>query len=749
MYQLVHLLPDWVAWPSKYAAFFAETLILIPLIPLMGFLLNASLRKTSSRGFSGTIACSAAALSFIWTFLCFCAMAYPHDQILRLVAEGQEFKNASYVAEPLHYIYGSWIKVGGFSCDFGFLLDPLSGVLALVVTGVGTLIHIYSMGYMAHDRSHARFFCYLNLFLFAMLLLTLGDNLVMMFVGWEGVGLCSYLLIGFWYETRANAVAGMKAFIFNRVGDLGFLLGIFTLFAVFGTVSYVAPPVKTFEQPQVRVEPSDAGEGKTRVILPDHPGLLDQAKAIRHLNVGGKNANIELGRKLTLSSNLDLSKTMGAKIFPDMTVGYAVMIACLLLFVGAMGKSAQLPLYAWLPDAMAGPTPVSALIHAATMVTAGVYMVTRLHPLFAFSQEAMLVVAAIGACTALFAALVGLTQTDIKKVLAYSTVSQLGYMFLGAGIGAFSLAMFHVVTHAFFKALLFLGAGSVIHGMSDEQDMRKMGGLRKKMPITFITMLIGGLALAGFPFTSGWYSKDAILAGVLAKAHEAHHVHSGFENTYYLLYAMGIVGAFCTAFYTFRLIGLTFFGKNRASEEVQAHIHESPPVMTVPLVVLAALALLGGAMYAGTLPGFLATLPPTYAADAELVHHAHVQNLWTTGFVAFAGIGLACFLYIIGARNVKDESKQGFVYKLSLNKFYLEKFYDNVVTGVFGFLCEAIYLFVEVFLIDFLIVSGTAFLAKTVGRPLRRLQSGLVNSYATAILVGALVILYLFLRGEG
>ncbi|MBI3829773.1 MAG: NADH-quinone oxidoreductase subunit L [Planctomycetes bacterium] len=736
----VKWIPGWIVNPSHIRAFYAESLFIIPLMPLLGFLINGFFRDKISRGASGLVASLAAFASFLWAVLCFhaCRGHLPEFD------HGAGYLHRMLSTEPLHKVYGTWFDTGTFSCAFGLYMDQLSGVMALVVTGVGTLIHVYSMGYMAHDKAFARYFAYLNLFLFSMLVLILADNLVLTFVGWEGVGLCSYLLIGFWYEDGEKAAAGMKAFIFNRVGDLGFLLGIFTLVAAFGTANYYAAPhaLGSYTLPVVAphksfVKDSSKEEGKREVVMmPDAPGLIDYADGLKLM--GNADAKVPLGYKAD-GGNFDLSKTAGAKVFPaGWTVGFAISLACLLLFIGACGKSAQLPLYAWLPDAMAGPTPVSALIHAATMVTAGVYMLARLHALYLFSSATMDVVAIVGGTTAIFAALIGLTQTDIKKVLAYSTVSQLGYMFLGAGVGAFALAIFHVVTHALFKALLFLGSGSVIHAMSGEQDMRKMGGLRKKLPITFWTMVIGALALGGIVPFAGYWSKDAILANVLAKAMETH------ETSYWVLYLFACVGAFCTAFYTARLIGLTFFGECRASDEVKAHIHESPPSMTVPLIVLAVLSVIGGWWLHNDLISFL-----NFGEISQNAENEHVEwiNLICTLAASFGGAGLGILLYISKVFVPKPEESKNPLVRLSFNKFYIEAFYDRGVTGFFSIFAEALHLFVDVLLIDFLLVNGVGKLVRGLGGALRKTQTGLINVYATGILVGALAILFYLLKG--
>jgi NADH-quinone oxidoreductase subunit L len=476
----------------------SDYIFLIPLFPLVGVLINGLLLGRLPRPVVSFVACSTVGLSFVTSLLLF----------FELVG-----------MEPAHRILQqtlfTWIPSASFNANVAFLLDPLSAVMILVVTGVGFLIHVYSTGYMHHDPCFGRYFTYLNLFTFSMLMLVLADNFLLMFVGWEGVGLCSYLLIGFWFEKKSAADAGKKAFIVNRIGDFGFLLGMFVIFWNIGSLDFLT--------------------------------VAEKAPAIF---VAG---------------------------------GGLITAACLLLFVGAIGKSAQIPLYVWLPDAMEGPTPVSALIHAATMVTAGVYMVARSSALYMLAPDALLVVAIIGAGTAFFAATIGLAQNDIKRVLAYSTVSQLGYMFLACGVAAFTAGIFHLVTHAFFKALLFLGAGSVIHAMSDQQDMRRMGGLKKYLPVTFGTMLIATLAISGIPGMSGFFSKDEILW----KSFSSDHGH-------WALWVIGVATAGLTAFYMFRLIYLTFYGKERMDDHTRGHIHESPRSMTVPLMILAVLSVVGG-----------------------------------------------------------------------------------------------------------------------------------------------------------
>ena len=558
-----------------------------------------------------------------------------------------------------------WIYSGALQVDIALRVDPLSGTMIMVITGVGFLIHVYSVGYMAHDEDVVRYFAYLNLFTTAMLLLVLGDNILLLFVGWEGVGLCSYLLIGFWYTDDEKASAGKKAFIVNRIGDAGFLLGLFLLFWSLG-----AHGVWTLSFSEIAAH---------------------------------------------------------ASVLPVTTV----TLICLLFFVGAAGKSAQIPLYVWLPDAMAGPTPVSALIHAATMVTAGIYLIARMHFLYSLSHTALAVVAVVGAVTALFAATIALVQTDIKKVLAYSTVSQLGYMFLGLGVGAYAAGVFHVMTHAFFKALLFLGAGSVIHGMSEEQDIRKMGGLKSKMPTTCGTFAIGCLAIAGFPLLSGFFSKDLILEHAFGSPHGSP-----------LLWLIGTLGAGLTAFYMFRLFFVTFWGENRSDPEVARHIHESPQVMTVPLVALAILSLIGGYF---TLPELLS---PLYG-------HAHPQVSLLVKYLptllGLGGIGLAYRLYVQDApfasgRGGADRLSRQFsgLHQLLLNKYYVDEFYEAAIVRPLLAASEWLWKVWDTVVIDGL-VNGTAQVMQANGSILRFWQTGNVQTYALSFCCGAILILGYYL----
>jgi len=564
-----------------------------------------------------------------------------------------------------------WISTGTLQVHAGFRIDALSAVMTLVVTGVGFLIHVYSTGYMHGDPGYARYFAYLNLFTFSMLLLVMADGLPLLFVGWEGVGVCSYLLIGFWFDKEVNASAGKKAFIVNRIGDAGFLLGMFLLFWNLG----------------------------------------DGVHSLRFVEIAAR----------------------AGAMAPQ-----TVTVITLLLFVGATGKSAQLPLYVWLPDAMAGPTPVSALIHAATMVTAGVYMIARLNFLFVLSPLTMAVVATVGALTAIFAATIGLMQNDIKKVLAYSTISQLGYMFLGVGVGAFASGIFHLMTHAFFKGLLFLGSGSVIHGMSGEQDMQQMGGLRTHQPITFWTFCAGTLAIAGFPPFAGFFSKDAILAATAASA------HGGWG-----LWAIGLTAAGLTSFYMFRVLFLTFFGECRADEHVRHHLHESPPSMTVPLVILAVLSLAGGSvgLPAHWLWGdrFGAWLEPVVGGAHHEGRHLSLAVEYVlmsaSVLVAACGLAVAYILYVkwpgLPALLAWRASA---VYAVVVNKYYVDELYDLLFVQPTVWISTWLWRVFDVGVIDG-IVNGAADVVGANGSLWRRWQSGNVQQYAVSMLLGAVAIL--------
>ncbi len=622
---------------------------LVPLLPLMGFIIIGLFGKKLSKGLVGTIGSG----------VIFGALA---------IAVGIFFELKNGVQKEYTIELFNWISAGKLSIPFSFLIDPLSSLFLLIITGVGFLIHVYSVGYMSHDEGFSRFFAYLNLFIFFMLLLVMGSNYLIMFVGWEGVGLCSYLLIGFWFKNTAYNNAAKKAFIMNRVGDLGFLLGIILIFVTFGSIGY--------------------------------HDVFEQAK-----NMGSGNTTIT--------------------------------IIALLLFVGAMGKSAQLPLYTWLPDAMAGPTPVSALIHAATMVTAGIYMIARSNILYTLSPEAMNVVAIIGICTALFAATIGLAQNDIKKVLAYSTVSQLGYMFLALGVGAYTGAVFHVMTHAFFKALLFLGAGSVIHAMGGEQDIRKMGGLKKYISKTHITFLIGTLAIAGcFPF-SGFFSKDEILANVFA------------HNK--LLWFFGILGAAMTTFYMFRLYFLTFHGKFRGTHEQEHHLHESPPSMTIPLIVLAVLSIVGGlvgipAVLHGThyLEEFLS--PVFEASSFRLVHHlSHQTEYILMGVATVVMIAAIYYAYTIYSKKntipVDEDEELKPLHKLVYNKYWVDEIYETLITKPLNLLSEAFHKVIDNQLVDG-IVNGVGSAVSWMSGTIRLAQTGNIGFYIFVMVISIVLILF-------
>ncbi len=566
-----------------------------------------------------------------------------------------------------------WIYAGSFHVDFALRLDALSAVMVLVVSGVGSLIFVYSTGYMAHDDDFARFFAYVNLFALAMLLLVLANNLLLMFVGWEGVGLCSYLLIGFWYATDHYAYNGRKAFIVNRIGDAGFILGMLTIVA-----SLAAHGVWTLDFVEMKA----------------HAGALG---------------------------------------------GAAATAAALLLFLGATGKSAQIPLYVWLPDAMVGPTPVSALIHAATMVTAGVYMIARLSFLFTLAPAAMEVVAIIGALTALFAATIALVQPDIKRVLAYSTISQLGYMFLAVGVGGFASGIFHLMTHAFFKGLLFLCAGSVIHALGGEQDMNRMGDLRRKLPITFATMLIATLAITAVPGFSGYFSKDLILEAAYTSGHT-------------WLWISAVITAGLTGFYMFRLIFMTFFGMSRVDSDKLNHIHESPPAMTLPLVVLAALSVAGGwvglphgLLWGNAFARFLSPVVGTFEPAREA--STFLLSLAATGASA-AGIALAYVFYIrLPGLPMILAWRAGAIYRLLLEKYYIDQLYNLVVTRpLFWVSSYVLNRTVDSFAIDGTAV-GAGLMVETGGELARRAETGNVQTYAFVYLLGAVAIAayYLYL----
>ena len=624
--------------------------VLIPLFPLIGFLINGIGFRRVPKSLVGIIGSAAALASFA------CALSL--------------FTSFSGQPEIAHVF--DWITIGDLNIAMSFQIDQLSLLMLLIITGVGSLIHIYSIGYMHHDEGFGKFFAFLNLFLFFMLLLVLGSNYVVMFIGWEGVGLCSYLLIGFWNKNTNYGNAARKAFIMNRIGDLGFLLGIFLIISHFGTIEYTEVFSKVAE--------------------------------------GG----YESGDK-------------------------TLMFITLLLFVGAMGKSAQIPLYTWLPDAMAGPTPVSALIHAATMVTAGIYMIIRSNILYSLSPDTLEVIGWVGLATAILAASIGLLQNDIKKVLAYSTVSQLGYMFMGLGVMAYSSSFFHVMTHAFFKALLFLGAGSVIHAMSDEQDIRSMGGLRKKLPITFLTFLIATIAISGIPPFAGFFSKDEILA----------HVYEHNK----IMWVFAVIGSMMTSFYMFRLLFLTFFGEFRGTHEQEHHLHESPITMTAPLMILAVLSAVGGFFNLPHIFGGHASLAefmaPLFAQAHGAVHEVDESTekmLMAVSVVAAVVSAAVAYVMYISKKAVPEaDGTESGLQKVVYNKFYIDELYDSLFVKPITVLSNFFYSTIEFLVID-LIVEGIGKLVKGLSAEVRLLQNGTTGYYIFAMVVSIAVILAWSLR---
>ncbi|OGQ59124.1 MAG: hypothetical protein A3J24_09195 [Deltaproteobacteria bacterium RIFCSPLOWO2_02_FULL_53_8] len=680
-----------------------EYVWLVPLLPLIGAIINGVFGSRLSKTTVGVIASVMMGVSFVIACSIFV-------KIISLPADERSFVVSVY----------NWMTSGSFSVDINFLVDPLSTLMILVVTGVGFLIHIYSTGYMHHDKAFWRFFAYLNLFVFFMLMLVLGGNYLVMFLGWEGVGLCSYLLIGFWYEKKSAGDAGKKAFVVNRVGDFGFILGLFLLF---WTLSDMGISSLNYNE------------------VFSHVGSIDPA---------------------------------------------TITIITLLLFVGACGKSAQFPLYVWLPDAMEGPTPVSALIHAATMVTAGVYMVARNNALFSLSPFTGEVVATVGIFTALFAASIGLVQNDIKKVLAYSTVSQLGYMFAAVGVGAYTAGVFHLMTHAFFKGLLFLGSGSVIHAMSGEQDMRKMGGLHKHLKFTSTTFIIGAIAIAGIPPLAGFWSKDEILWEAFSKGH-------------IIIWIVGLITAGMTAFYMFRQVFMTFTGACRADEHTKHHIHESPKSMTVPLIVLAALAITGGVFgmpyiseggtllhhflspvftHAGEAAGH-AVAAASHASDADA--HLMLERILmaVSVCVGVLGIFLASLMYYEPMKKYAPAfwnadvmgKKFAGLYNLLYNKWYVDEIYDAVIVNPIKRVCDRCLSFdlgvidgivngagwltrfsawlshkFDIYIIDGVVNSFATFVAFD-ARALKRLQTGQLQNYAMVFVLGLVIIIGGYILG--
>ena len=628
-------------------------LLLIPLLPFIGFLINASRGRRVNKSAAGAVACLAMLGSFAISLV----------EVLQLVALAPE-------SRAIVQSVFTWIKSGDLSVGFTLTLDPLSSVMILVVTGIGSLIHIYSTAYMHEesDSEYARYFSYLNLFAAFMLVLVLGSNFLVMFVGWEGVGLCSYLLIGFWYQKPSASDAGKKAFIVNRIGDFGFVLGVLLAFSRFGTIDFQ-----------------------------------------------------ELARAV-------------APLGPETAFG-TISIITLLLFIGATGKSAQIPLYVWLPDAMEGPTPVSALIHAATMVTAGVYMIGRNAVLFSHAPQTLTIIAIIGLATAVLAGTIGLVQNDIKRVLAYSTVSQLGYMFLAMGVGAFGAGIFHLYTHAFFKALLFLASGSVIHALHGEQDLRKMGGLRKDLPITYWTFVIGALAIAGFPGLAGFFSKDEILFRAFAGGHT-------------LLWIVGLLTSLLTAIYMFRVVFLAFHGApQHRSTEAPRHLHDAPPAMAFALIVLAIGSVLAG--YVGLSGRFEMYLEPSFAVrTAEAATESGLE--WTlmgvSSVVAIAGIGIAAYFFLKnrGAADAMAERFSG-VHRVLEHKYYVDEIYGAAIIQPIRIVSEeALWKGVDVHVIDWT-VNAVGRVVSASSDLLRRLQTGSVRAYAVSLFAGVVMILGYYL----
>ena len=651
-----------------------DKLWLIPFFPLLGSIVNGLFgSKIKNEKVIGTIGTLAIASSFV-------------------VSTNYFFQLLKDPVKVHENVIASWMSIGNLQVDWGFLLDPLSALMIMVVTGVGSLIHLYSIGYMHGEEGFFRYFSYLNLFCFSMLMLVLGNNALVMFIGWEGVGLCSYLLIGYYYHKKSAGDAAKKAFVVNRIGDFGFLIGLFVLFWTLGNNHGV--------------------------------WTLNFVEIAKHGHLLG-------------------------------TGSVVVTLVTLCFFLGATGKSAQIPLYTWLPDAMEGPTPVSALIHAATMVTAGVYMIGRMNGLFAMAPDTMMVIAIVGAATAIFAASIGLAQNDIKRVLAYSTVSQLGYMFLAMGVGAFTAGIFHLMTHAFFKACLFLGSGSVIHAMhhayhhahlhDDAQDMRNMGGLAKKMPITYLTFLVSTIAIAGIPGFSGFFSKDEILWWAF-----------GSTRGHWLLWLVGAIAAGMTAFYMFRLVFMTFHGKQRTHVKAKDHIHESPLVITIPLMVLGLLAVVGGFVgvpkVLGELFGHIPNkiehfLAPVFEHTQEIhhiaAHGSHAQEFGLMGIsvgIAVVGIIGAWFMYL-----AKPELPGKFVaafkglHRAVFNKWYVDELYDALFVNATKKAGTFFWKGFDVVIVDG-IVNGVGRVVKLCSRGLRLTQTGFVHNYALTMVLGVVII---------
>ena len=619
--------------------------LVLLLSPFLGFLINVFFGKSLGKTVSGWIGTLAVMVSFVVT-LTF-------------------FMQINDTKQTIQISLFDWIQISNFKVDFGFLIDQLAIIWLLFVTGIGSLIHLYSISYMHDDEKVHTFFAYLNLFIFFMITLVVGSNLLVMFIGWEGVGLCSYLLIGFWYKNQDFNDAAKKAFIMNRIGDLGLLIGIFIIGALFSSLDFT-----------------------------------------------------------TIQSAI-----AGTETFNMTWLG----IATFALFIGACGKSAQIPLYTWLPDAMAGPTPVSALIHAATMVTAGVFMITRLNFLFDITPDVQTIIAVIGAVTSLLAATIGLVQTDIKKVLAYSTVSQLGLMFLALGLGAYEIAVFHVITHAFFKACLFLGSGSVIHALHGEQDMRKMGGLKKAMPITFITMLVSSLAISGIPPLAGFFSKDEILM-------------TAFHNNT-TLWIIGSVASIMTAFYMFRLMFLTFYNDFRGTQEQKSHLHESPSLITIPLIILAILAAVGGLISLpgnSWLNGYLAPLFPNASNEGHHLGNTEYMLMAIAVLGGIVGIWLAYAKYMKRKEVPNQDSEIAGFSKVLYDKYYVDEFYTAIIVNPINSLSNFFRDHIETALSS--LVFGLGKVTNEIGYQGKKIQNGSIGLYLFVFVLGMCAIIsYLFL----
>ncbi|MCP3144229.1 NADH-quinone oxidoreductase subunit L [Pyxidicoccus xibeiensis] len=714
------------------------SLWLIIALPLLGAFICGVFGRMLGRANVHLIACAAVGGAFVLSVLAFWATSHTAEVggVRRLLAF---YKNpfgieADYVKYALSYDYGTWFAAGDFRVNFGLAVDHLSGILLLVITGVGFLIHLYSTSYMEHDDGYWRYFAYLNLFVAAMLTLVLADNLVLLFVGWEGVGMASYLLIGFWYTDPAKAWAGRKAFITNRIGDFAFLIGTFLLVLL----------MAAFTRQANSADFANAGASGPRfeAALEKHGPV--NFKGLEKMAEGLTDAGTD---KVDLTTPIEEGPLAGY------TFGGVMTAAMLLFLLGAAGKSAQLPLYVWLPDAMAGPTPVSALIHAATMVTAGVYLFSRMSALLVLSPTAMATVAIIGALTALLAALIAFAQDDIKKVLAYSTVSQLGIMFMGVGMGVFWAAVLHLVTHAFFKACLFLGAGSVMHGNADETDIKKLGGLRKEMRWTWGTFLVATLAITGIVPLSGFFSKDAIFHGV--------HLNklAGLEWVSGTVYYLGLFIAACTAFYMMRLYLLTFEGRRSPEAKIE-HAHESAWQMTLPLVVLAVLSVVA-LVYALPLmrapgdgrpqPVFENFLLPVFGVAARIASTAKTVQLDTSvpglgdyvfaWLVAVSGGAVAAFLYLKFFPARVGQPAPAFaraVRRTAQNKFYVDELYELVVIRPVKFMSFILFRVVDALLIDTVAVRGTAWVTARVGSALRYVQTGDAQAYAAVMALALL-----------